>query len=137
MAIVDTNTVIRTYLVACTSLTDLIGTKVYVPRLHENAILPAISFKTVGGDTNPHIPPWLRPSVQFFCWADSFMGARAVYRALYDNLQGIERQVVAVGGTDYIIWSAEEESQGQDLVDEEIPEYFKVLTFFTFDIKAE
>lgn len=136
--IADSNSIIRAYLVTCTTLTDLVTVDgVYCPRLPENAALPAVSFFTRGGLNNPHIPGMLEPSVQFDCWASSPIIARQVYRALYDNLQGIQRKVVAVGGTNYIIWSAIEEAQGQDLVDVDIPNYFRTLTFFRFVIKAE
>ncbi len=133
----DSNTIIRTYLLAQSTLTDVVSTRIYVPRLPEDTELPAIGFFTRGGINNPYIPGIVEPSVQFDCWADTFLEARMVYRALYDVLQGIQNQTVTVDGTDYIIWSAIEEVQGQDLVDTEIPKYFRVLTFFRFMIKAE
>ena len=136
-AIADSNSIIRAYLVAATTLVALVGTRIYCPRLPENAMLPAVGFFTRGGVNKPHIPGMLEPSVQFDCWASSPIVARQVYRALYDNLQGIQRKVVTVGGINYIIWSAIEEAQGQDLVDVDIPNYFRTLTFFRFMIKAE
>ncbi len=139
MAIEDTNRIIRDYLLTSTSLTTLLATitSIYCPRLEENAALPAVSFFTRGGINNPHIPGMLEPSVQFDCWANNPIEARTIYRALYDNLQGIQGKVVTVGPPTEIIWSAIEEVQGQDLVDVEIPNYFRVLTFFRFMIKAE
>ncbi len=139
MSVEDTNGIIRDYLLTSTSLTTLLATitSIYCPRLEENAALPAVSFFTRGGINNPHIPGMLEPSVQFDCWANNPIEARKIYRALYDNLQGIQGKVVAVGPPTEIIWSAIEEVQGQDLVDIEIPNYFRVLTFFRFMIKAE
>lgn len=146
MAIADTNRIIRAYLKTCVTLTALLATvdSIYCPRLPENAALPAVSFFTRGGTSTPYIPGMLEPSVQFDCWAESSATesgniiAREIYRALYDNLQGIQRKVVTVGPpTTEIIWSAIEEVQGQDLVDIEIPNYFRTLTFFRFMIKAE
>lgn len=139
MAIADSNAIIHTYLAAQTGLTDLVSTRIYSPRAPENAVLPFLTFFTRGGTTtNPHIPELLEPSVQFDCWAeDDPSAARNVYRKLYDALQGIQREVVTVSGTEYIIWSAIEEVQGQDLVDQEIQRYFRTLTFFRFVIKAE
>ncbi|MBA7640129.1 hypothetical protein ES703_47794 [subsurface metagenome] len=146
MSIEDSNRIIMDYLKTCTTLTDLVtpvgGTaEIYCPRLEENHTLPAVSFFTRGGINNPHIPGMLEPSVQFDCWANNPIDAREVYRALYDNLQGIQGKVVTVGPppslTTEIIWSAIEETQGQDLVDIEIPNYFHTLTFFRFMIKAE
>ncbi len=143
MANENTNDIIREYLVNQTVLTDVVSTRIMYPRLAENTTYPAVEFKTVGGPSTPYIPGWVTPSVQFDCWAEDIdgglsgpRGARAVYNALYDVLQGIQRQVVTVDGTDYIIWSAIEEVQGQDLVDVDIPGLFRVLTFFSIIIKA-
>ncbi len=137
MAIADTNSIINTYLQAATTLIALVGDRIYCPRLPHNATLPAVSYFTRGGTGTPYIPGIPEPSVQFDCWAVTPIAAREVYRALYDNLQGIQRQVVLVGGTNYIIWSAIEEVHGQDMVDEQIPNYFRVIAFFSFMIKAE
>jgi len=180
----DTNAVIRAYLAADTTLAALVGTRIYCPRLPENATLPAVGFFTRGGTSTPYIPDMPSPSVQFDCWADSPIGARRVYAALYRALQGIQNVSVAVpdvvigtDGNDYecslahdsnnrnkpitgtlyatywtatggtgvglpwenarrytathTILSAIEEVQGQDLVDVEIPNYFRVLTYFS------
>jgi len=150
MAIDDVNSIIRTYLTTASPAVDplilLIGSQIYCPRLPEKTKLvaagvstPAISFFSRGGFSNPHIPPIVTPSVQFDCWAtDSTLEAgpitaRKVYRALYDALQGI--QDVTVGA--FKILSAIEEVQGQDLVDSEIPNYFRTLCFFSIMIRAE
>lgn len=132
---IDTNSVTRTYLAANTGLIALVGTRIYCPRLPENATLPAIGFFTRGGTSTPYIPGMPAPSVQFDCWADDPIEARQVYRALYDALQGIQNVKVTIGATDYYILSAKEEVQGQDLVDSEIPNYFRVLTFFEIMIR--
>ena len=134
--IADTNAIIRAYLVTQTTLTGLIGgvnPRIYCPRLPENATLPAISFFTRGGLTNPHIEKIVSPSVQFKCWAGNPIDAREVYRALFSALQGI--QMVTVGS--YSILGALEEVQGQDLVDADIQGYFNVLTFFEVMIRAD
>jgi len=136
MAITDTNSVIRAYLITCGTLTILVGgatPRIYCPRLPERATLPAVSFFTRGGTSTPYIPGIPAPSVQFDCWADNSIDARKVYGVLYDNLQGIQN--IAVGA--YKILSAIEEVQGQDLVDSEIPNYFRVLTFFSIMVRAE
>ena len=138
MAITDTNSVIRAYLITQPLLTTLLtnadGTfRIYCPRLPENATLPAISFFTRGGISTPYIPGIPSPSVQFDCWASDSITARKIYNKLYDALQGI--QGVTVGA--YTILSAIEEVQGQDLVDSEIPNYFRVFAFFSIMIRAE
>lgn len=140
---VDTNSVIRAYLVRQTTLTDVISTRIYCPRLPEGAILPALGFFVRGGVSTPYIPGIVTPSVQFDCWAEDVagkagpIGAREVYRALYDVLQGIQNITVTVGGSDYEIMSAIEEVQGQDLQDIDIPNYYRVVTFFSLMIRAQ
>lgn len=140
MAIEDTNKIVRDYLITCGTLTALVGgatPRIYCPRLPENCAWPAgegaLSFFTRGGVSTPYIPGIPEPSVQFDCWASDPIIARKIYRRLYDNLQGIQN--IAVGA--YQIMSAIEEVQGQDLVDVEIPNYFRTLSFFRFMIKAE
>jgi len=134
----DTNIIIREYLITQATLTDIVGERIYCPRLPENATLPAVGFSTRGGiGTNPNIPGEVHCSVQFDCWDHNSIGAREVYRALYDVLQGIQFTDVTVSGTDYRIASAIEEFTGQDLQDPDIPEYLKVLTYFSFIIQAE
>ena len=133
MAIGDINSIIRSYLATCGTLTALIGgatPRIYCPRLPENATLPAVSFFSRGGSSDPYIPGIVTPSIQFDCWADNLIDARQVYRALYDNLQGAQNYP-------YEILSAIEEVQGQDLVDELVPNYFRTLTFFSIMIRAE
>ncbi len=146
MSIADTNAIVRAYLITQTALTAVAIGGIFCPRLPEDATLPAISFFTRGGTSTPYIPGIVTPSVQFDCWAkdaiDPLTGlvvqgsiwARRVYRALYDALQG--KQNIATGATQGII-SAIEEVQGMDLVDVEIPNYFRVLTFFSVMIRAE
>ena len=136
MANEDTNAIIREYLVNQITLTGVVGQRIYVPRLPENTRMPALGLLTRGGTSTPYIPGIVTPSIQFDCWDDNPRGARAVYTALYDVLQGIQMQTVTVGGTDYRILSAIEEVQGQDLVDSEIITYFRVLTFFSIMITA-
>ena len=138
--IADTNSIVRAYLVTQATLTTLIGganPRIYCPRLPENCTWPvgegAISFFTRGGTSTPYIPGIPSPSVQFDCWASDPIVAREIYRALYDALQGIQNITV---GT-YEILSAIEEVPGQDLVDVDIPNYFRTLCFFSIMIRAD
>lgn len=197
MAIADIDSIIYAYLKTCTTLTALIGgadPRIYCPRLPEKAVLPAVSFFSRGGLSTPYIPGIVTPSIQFDCWAKDIVGgltgskaARQVYRALYDNLQGIQNvyvRSIVVGtdgktyrcilahtsaaadkpitganyatywtvaggvagsawaaGTAYAvtcqIMSAIEEVQGMDLVDIDVPGYFRTLTFFAIMIRAD
>jgi len=133
----DTNSIIREFLIRQTTLTDIVDTKIYCPRLPENTELPALGFFTRGGNSNPYIPGIITPSVQFDCWGTSPAAARQVYRALYDVLQGIQNEPVTVDVSDYSILSAIEEVQGQDLQDVDIPTYYRVLAMFSIMIRAE
>ena len=141
MSLADTNSIIRAYLAANAGLVAVVGTRIYAPRLPENAVLPAIGFFTRGGTSSPYIPDLPVPSVEFDCWADDPITARNVYRKLYDALQGIQHIAVTILGTTYYIESAIEEVQGQDLMDNpgdnanDIPNYFRVLTFFNIMVK--
>ena len=138
----DTNSIIRAYLVGQTTLTDIVSTRIYCPRLPEGTTLPALGFFTRGGVPNPHIESLPMPSVQFDCWAKDEaalagpIGARQVYRALFDVLQGIQNVNVVIGTDTYRILSAVQEVEGQDLQDIDIPTYYRVLTFFKIDIQA-
>ena len=137
MSLADTNAIIRAYLTTSSTKVDpliaLVAGRIYCPRLPEKASLPAIGYFARGGTSTPYIPGIVSPSVQFDCWAANSIDAREVYRALYDALQGIQN--VTVGS--YQIMSAIEEVQGQDLVDVEIPNYFRTLCFFEIMIRAE
>jgi hypothetical protein len=150
MSVVDVNTLVRQYLQAPQALTNpliaLIGTRIYQGRLPENVVLPAVSYFVRGGTANPSVVNALSPSIQFDCWAKDDEGppfvsgvitARNVYRKLYDALQGLYDAPVVIGGTTYFIVKAREEVQGQDLPDAEIPNYFRVLTFFQVTIRDD
>ena len=133
----DTNTIIRAYLVAQTTLTDVVpAAQIQSPRLAENTDRPALSFFTRGGSASPYIPGIVIPSIQFDCWGDSPIEARAVYLALFKVLQGIQNVAVATAAGDFIVLGATEEVQGQDMADE-IQGYFRVLSFFAIMIMAE
>ena len=135
MSLPDTNKIIRDYLTTSSTKVDpliaLVGARIYCPRIPENGTLPAVSYSSRGGSATPYIPDMPNPSVQFDCWAADPKDAREVYRALYDALQGIQNVAV---GSNYIL-SAIEEGQGQDLVDEFIPNYFRTLTFFSIMLR--
>lgn len=135
MSLPDTNAIIRAYLAADPGLAALVGARIYCPRLPENAGLPAVGFFTRGGSSTPYIPDIPAPSIQIDCWAADPITARQVYRAVYNALQGLQNQAVVIDGHTYYILSAREEVQGQDLVDADIPNYFRVLTFFEVMIR--
>jgi len=131
----DVNAIVRAWLVTQTTLTAKVSTRIYCPRLPEGATLPAVGFFVRGGLSTPYIPPIVDPSFQFDCWAATQIAAREVYGALYEVLQGVENQSIAVGGTTYRILAAREEVQGQDVQDVEHPGYCRVIAFFALKIQ--
>ena len=145
MAVFDVNAIVRKYLVTASAETNdliaLVGAKIFCPRLPENTTLPAVSLFVRGGISTPYIPPLVSPSFQIDSWHDNPIGAREVYRDIYQALQGIQHVAVTIAGTTYYIESAIEEVQGQDLADNpgenrnDIPGYFRVLTFFNIMVK--
>lgn len=141
MALVDTNRLIRDYLMTSNVYNDpliaLIDARLYCPRLPENVTLPAISYFTRGGSASADVVHRASPSIQFDCWADTIEDAREVYRALFGALQGLGEASVVIGGTTYYITKAYEEVHGQDLVDVEVPNRFRVLTFFSISIRDD
>lgn len=134
---IDTNKVIKKY------LDDGIGgviPRIYCPRLPEKAVLPAITFFTRGGSALPIQDGIVSPSIQFDCWADDPIEARLIYGVLFDYLQGTGGDyatfvAVTLGANTYYILEANEESQGMDIRDLEMPNYCLVRTFFTIKIK--
>ena len=128
---IDSNKAIRDYLVTQTGLTDLVSTRIYNPSLKKGYTLPAIAYSIRGGDSDEYIPGIIGPSFQFRCYDDDPIDARAVYRALYDALQGIQN--ITVGS--YKILSSREEVQGQDLIDPDVPRLYYVLTFFSIQLR--
>ena len=133
----DTNSIIRTYLTGWPALTALVGARIYAANpLPENATLPCISFFTRGGRSVPQVPEIVLPSVQFSCWADDPIEARSIYRALYDCLQGHVNSDVVIDAVTYHVLYATEDVQGQDIQDVDIPGMWRVLAFFTITIRT-
>ena len=132
---VDTNLVIRDYLISKVTLTALVSSRIYAANpLPENVTLPAISFFTRGGTSIPEVPTIISPSVQFNCWAEDPIEARKIYRALYDVLNGLNNAEITIDGTNYYILYSREEVQGQDIQDE-ITDFWNVLTFYSITIR--
>ena len=133
---VDENVVVREYLIAMPAIAALVGARVYAANpLPENATLPCISFFIRGGSSNPDVPSITVPSFEFNCWANDPIEARSIYRALYDELNGLYDGNVTIDGIVYWIWRAMEESHGQDIQDTDIPGLWKTMAFFAITIR--
>lgn len=137
----DCNAILRAYLVSQASLTALVGganPRISQGRLPENCIIPAITFEKRGGTPcAPNISRIVAPSFQIKCWADNLITSNQIYRKLFDILHGARNEPVIVGGNVYYLESAQEEVQGQDLQDVDIPNYFYTLAFFQTTIQVE
>ena len=143
----DTNKIIRAYLAAQAGLTAIVGAgvdcRISTRPIKEGMALPALTFNTTGGVSNPNIydpvtdDGIVDPSVQFTCWADNPMGARALYEALRRVLFGLNMETVTFNGNDHQIKFATEQVIGQDREDVDIPKYFSVITFYGFEILAK
>lgn len=141
MVTVIPHTVIWAYLAGKAAITAIVGTdpiRIYSPRVPEGSELPALGYLSRGGPpNNPYIPGIQKVSFQFDCWADSFLGARALSLALYNSLQGVQNEDVLVDGTTYKILGARAETPGQDMQDLDIPTWFRVLIFYEIMVKCE
>jgi len=106
----DVGKAICDYLLAQASLTALTGTRIHAetdtpPPGYKPSDGGCVCFKTRGGDMRTQEDALILPSVQFKCYAASDVAANAVYRALFDALQGARAgtvrwaQIEALGAT--------------------------------------
>ena len=130
----DTNAVLRTYLLT-QPCAILVTNRIYCPRAPQDAAVPNITFFTRGGRGTPYIPDLPYPSVQIDVWAADPLTARTIYISMHKSLQGLQNQVVAIGADTFHISSAIEEVHGQDLVDVDIPNRFRVLSYWEIIVK--
>lgn len=91
----DAPEAIRTYLTTCISLTDLIGTRLYMETDtpgtgYTPAAGGALCLKIRGGAPD-YSDALVRLSLQAKCYGPSEQTAQAVYRALYDALHNTRR----------------------------------------------
>lgn len=107
---IDTSTAIRDFLLANVTLGSLTGTRIFAerdtpPEGYQPADGAALCLKRRGGG-HDYEAVVLSPSYQFKCYGSDEAAANALYMALFEalNQQG-----------NYLIKSAEQESQGQTL----------------------
>ena len=145
MTLVDTNELIFDYLSTAGDTTNALlalvtngaTIQIYSPRMPEGvdlSVAPAVTYFVRGGFSDPNVPVIISPSYQFDCWASTPIVARQVYRALYDAMGGLVSVPIIIGGTTYYIMKSREEVHGVDLVDE-IPGYFRVMSFYSVTVK--
>jgi len=138
---VNPDKIIWAYLGAVEALTDIVGTlpiRIYGGAVPEGAGYPSISYSSRGGPPpNPYITGIQKISYQFDCWAETALGASALQIALFNALQGVQNEEVVVDGTTYKILGARAETPPQELMTEDIPTIYRVLTFFEIMLKCE
>lgn len=126
----DAPAVIRTYLAGQSGLTALCADRIWA-----EAVVPppgylptdggALTFRIRGGGAD-YSRAVINPSVQFKCYGDGLEGAQAVYRALYEALDG---------GVGISIKATAIDILGQSQTDEDTGWPF-VLTFGSFWLNA-
>lgn len=82
---------LRSMLLADSAVAALVGTRVYVGRLPQSPIYPAITLEPVSEDDNNTVASvgdlrWARIEVD--AWAESFAAVNALYRAINFALNG-------------------------------------------------
>ncbi len=115
----NTNDVLRTYLLNQSDVTDLVGARVYCPRSPQDSDLTnaTIIFSRVGGTSELHTT-LRKPTFRFWCYAATERAAAELYEALYGVLQGINNTAVVIGAVTARIFAAVESTGPQDMVDE-------------------
>jgi len=130
----DTNTILRSYLLTQTALTNLIGVgvnaRIYCPRVPDVGVLPCISLFRRGGKVYPAAPNMQEVSFQIDCWANDSSFADQICGAVEDSLNCKNNIVVIVNSNTYYISDIIEETLPQSLQDIDIPTRFRTLTFF-------
>ena len=138
---ISPNMIILAYLKSRPLLTALVGDdtpRIYVLSIPEGLTVPAITFYLSGGPpSNPYIPGIRRHDVTFNAWAGSQSAAHTVYNALYTELQGIQHTTVTIDTVDYEIQASIESVPGQDIQEQDPPQYHRVMGLFAMTIKCE
>lgn len=131
---IDTNKALVEILQANAALIAIVpAARIMVGPLQEGTTFPAITFDTVGGETELHVP-LIKPRVQVRCWHDTDQEvARQVYRAVHDALYNLRNQTLA--GSEFLV-ETEEVVHGQDLVDPQSG-FRTVLSFWRLSFHKE
>lgn len=132
---VDTNTLLREWLLSSSSITSLLGTNaagsIYCGDLPEGvdpALGAAIQIQTAGGTPHNEVLPMLDDRKQIRIWANvgQYKLARQIYGAVRDLIHG--GQSVDFGADGHVIRCIEVTS-GQDVTDPDTG-WATVLAFF-------
>lgn len=127
---VDSNEVVRAFLVAQPEIQAVVDQRVFCPRIPEDSELPAIGLHTAAGHGLEKLPEVFSASVQIDCWASTLMEAREVYRTVYDVMQW--RWGLTSGASTLL--SIYEETHGQDMPEEPL-HYWRVLSQWRITIQ--
>lgn len=81
---------LRTYLLTKTSVTTLVGVRIYPQVLPKGAVYPAITYARLGGERTRSLEGangQVMTTVQFSCWSESWDQSEVVAEALRNVLE--------------------------------------------------
>lgn len=127
----DSRSIVRTYLLTVTALTSLVSTRIYGTSVApEGVALPLVTMQRLGGPGSHWvIGGYIEPSISFKCWSNTPAGAEALYEALFDALNVIRSTTVGSNVIKYAV----ENAAAQDFADLD-SERFYVQTSWRFGI---
>jgi hypothetical protein len=135
--LIDPNKAVRTWLMANTTITDLVGSRIFCGVLPQSYSAEkdglAITVKVRGGSAHEYVP-LIRPSMQIECWGESlqYESVRELYAKVYDALHGYN--MISVGDT--VILSSIEEVEGQDSTDPDTG-WASVVSFYRMEMREQ
>lgn len=98
---IDWRSALREYLLAQTTLTNQVGTDVYVSYIPKGVDDPDTPNDIVviqtGGGSKDQILPVMAPDALLRCYSDDAHGAWLVYRKVAEVLDGAENQKIDIG----------------------------------------
>lgn len=81
----------RSYLLADSNISALVGTRIYGGKLPQDVTYPAISYARISGERVHKLTgagDRAVPRIQYDCWAESYTGAKALADLLRQRLNG-------------------------------------------------
>jgi hypothetical protein len=133
----DPNIPFRAVLAASSSITDLVGARIYairVPRdLAELDPQKCIVFQITGGSSDNETPVQ-QPTIDIRCYSPTSAGARALYDVVRTRLDALNNEVVTVSTKSYLCFDAVEQVDGWDEVDPDT-DWAVVLSTWLFSAK--
>ena len=82
---IDVNKTVRTFLLAQSGITDLVGSRIYMLGLPESAVYPNLQLISDGGISNV-MTPRVSPQFAVFSWGSNIAQAVELNGVVYDSL---------------------------------------------------